>query len=428
MTDQARQQDRAVGEMSSRRTSPPNTTLHGRWLVIARAAWIMVAALAVGLFVASIPGYVSNVLKLGQAPWMGTPVEAPAGLVFALDLVAVLASITSALVCLILAGVLFWRKSNDWMVVFVSSYLLVYGSVMAGPLERSEAFYPWWPSLAIAVVQPLFFTTPTVALFVLFPDGRFVPRWTRWLILFSIPLAVAMLYQPPAYAWALVGMIVIGAMYAQIHRYRHVSTPTERQQTKWVVFGILLWLLLMGMLSVPYSFELDLPPGSPLPWWTLVSSTGWWLTLTIVPLSLNIAVLHYRLYEIDLLINRTLVYGALTVLLVLIYFGSVTLLQGGLRNLIGHESTLAVVATTLVIAALFNPLRRGIQSFIDRRFYRSKYDGRKILEAFNARLRDETDLNTLSEDLVGVVSSTMQPEHISLWLRSDTSSKGEQPA
>jgi hypothetical protein len=237
-----------------------------------------------------------------------------------------------------------------------------------------------------------------------------------------------MLYQPPSYAWALVGMIVIGAMHAQIHRYRHVSTPTERQQTKWVLFGLLLWLLLMGMLSVPYSFELALPPGSPLPWWALTTSTGWWLTLGIVPLSLSIAVLRYRLYEIDLLINRTLVYGALTVLLALIYFGGVTLLQGGLRNLIGHESTLAVVATTLVIAALFNPLRRRIQSFIDRRFYRRKYDARKILEAFNARLRDETNLNSLSEDLVGVVRSTIQPEHVSLWLRSDTSSKGKQPA
>ena len=406
--------------MSSRRTPPPNTTLRGRWLVIARVAWIMVAALAVGLFVASIPAYLSNVLSLGQATWMGAPVDAPAGLVFALDLVAVLASITSALVCLVLAGVLFWRKSNDWMVIFVSSYLLAYGSVMAGPLERAESFYPWWPSLAIDVIQPLFFTTPTIALFVLFPDGRFVPRWTRWLILFSIPLTLAMLYQPPSYAWALVGMIVIGAMYAQIHRYRHVSTPPERQQTKWVLYGLLLWLLLMGMLSVPYGFELALPPGGPLPWWTLTTSTGWWLTLAIVPLSLSIAVLRYRLYEIDLIINRTLVYGALTVLLALIYFGGVTLLQGGLRNLIGHESTLAVVATTLVIAALFNPLRRRIQSFIDRRFYRRKYDAAKTLEAFSAKLRDGRDLDVLNGELVGVVRETMQPAHTSLWLRAPT--------
>ncbi len=411
--------------MSSRRTPPPNTTLHGRWPVIARAAWIMVAALAVGLFVASIPAYLSNVSKLGQAPWMGATVDAPAGLVFALDLVAVLASISSALVCLTLAGVLFWRKSDDWMVVFISSYLLAYGAVMAGPLERVEAFYPWWPSLAIDVIQPLFFTMPTIALFVLFPDGRFVPRWTRWLILFSIPLTVAMLYQPPPYAWALVGMIVIGAMHAQIHRYRHVSTPTERQQTKWVLFGLLLWLLLMGVLSVPYSFELALPPGSPLPWWALTTSTGWWLTLAIVPLSLSVAVLRYRLYEIDLLINRTLVYGSLTAALALVYISSVVSLQAALRVLTGQESTVAVVASTLLIAALFNPLRRRVQGFVDRRFYRKKYDARKTLETFSSKLRDKTDLESLNGELVGVVSETMQPEHVSVWLRPDTASKGK---
>ncbi len=410
----------------SNRTSPPaTTTLHGRWLVIARAAWVIVATLALVLFVASIPGYVSNILKLGQADWMGAPVEAPAGVVFALDLLGVLASITAALVCLTLAGVLFWRKSDEWMVMFISSYLLVYGTVLAGPLERLEAFYPGWPSLAVDVVQPLFFTTPTIALVVLFPDGRFVPHWTRWLILLSIPLTVAILYWPSSYSWALVGMIALGAMYAQIYRYRYVSTPTERQQTKWVVFGILLWWLLLAMLSVPYSFELNLPPGSPFPWWALVSSTGWWLTLTIMPLSLSIAVLRYRLYEIDFLINRTLVYGSLTAMLALIYVGGVAVTQAIFRALTGQEEQpqLAIVVSTLVIAALFNPLRRRIQSFIDRLFFRSKYDARKTLETFSAKLRDETDLDALRDDLVGVVRETMQPAHVSLWLHPDPAQK-----
>jgi len=373
------------------------------------------------------PAYVSNVLKLGQAGWMGAPVEAPAGLVVVLDLLGVLASITSALVCLTLAGVLFWRRSEDWMVMFISLYFLVYGIVLAGPLERLEAFYPGWPSLAIDVFQPQFLTTPPVALFVLFPDGRFVPRWTRWLIFLSIPLTVAILYSPP-YEWALVGMVVIGAMYAQIYRYRHVSTPTERQQTKWVLFGVLLWLLMMRILFVPYSIALNLPPGSPLPWWALVNSTGWWLTMTIVPLSLSIAVLRYQLYEIDLLINRTLVYGALTAMLAAVYFGSVTATQAIFRALTGQEEQpqLAIVVSTLVIAALFNPSRRRIQGFIDRRFYRKKYDAAKTLEAFSAKLRDETDLDALSDDLVDVVSETMQPAHVSLWLRPDTVFKGQQ--
>jgi hypothetical protein len=403
--------------------SPSATTLRRRWLVLARVAWIVIATLALGLFLASIPAYV---LTLGESAWFGAPVEAPAGVVFVLDLFGALASVTAALVCLTLASVLFWRRSEEWMVIFISSYLLAYGTVMAGPLERAEAFYPGWPSLAVDVLQPLFLTVPTVALFVLFPDGRFVPRWTRWLILLSIPLTVTSLYLPFSYSSAILIMLVLGAFYAQIYRYRYVSTSTERQQTKWVVFGILLWLLLMGILGVPYSIEINRPPGSPLPWWSLASSTGWWLTLTIVPLALSIAVLRYRLYEIDLIINRALVYGVLTAMLVGMYVASIVVLQGLLRALTGHESQLAIVASTLFVAAFFNPLRRRIQGFIDRRFYRRKYDAAKTLEAFSTKLRDETDLDTLNNELVEVVRETMQPAHASLWLRPDTTSTHQQ--
>jgi hypothetical protein len=427
VTQGAREQSREIGRMSTR-ASPSATTLRGRWLLLARAAWLIIATLALGLFLASIPAYVSNVLTVGQADWMGAPVEAPSGLVFVLDLLGVLASIAAALVCLTLAVVLFWRRSDDWMVMFISSYLLLYGTIMAGPLEWAEAFYPGWPSLAVDVVQPLFLTTPTIALFVLFPDGRFVPPWTRWLILLSIPLTVAILYLPPSYSWALMGMIVLGAIYAQIHRYRYASTPTQRQQTKWVLFGFLLWLVLTGILGVPYSIEMSLPAGSPLPWWSLVSSAGWWVALTIVPLSLSIGVLRYRLYDIDIIINRTLVYGSLTLMLALVYFGSVSATQALFQALTSQEKLpqLVVVTSTLVIAALFTPLRRRIQSFIDRSFYRRKYDAGKTLEAFSAKLRDETDLEALNNDLVGVVRETMQPAHVSLWLRPSTAPKGEQ--
>ena len=151
---------------------------------------------------------------------------------------------------------------------------------------------------------------------------------------------------------------------------------------------------------MPYSLELSLPSGSPLPWWTLVTSAGWNLTLGIVARSLSIAIFRYRLYDTDVVINRTLVYGSLTVMLGLVY--------------------------SLAIAALFNPLRRRIQFSVDRRFYRRKYDSRKTLEAFDARLTDETDLEALNNELVGVVRETMQPEHVTLWLRPDTGSKGRQ--
>jgi hypothetical protein len=164
-------------------------------------------------------------------------------------------------------------------------------------------------------------------------------------------------------------------------------------------------------------------------WWAFWLGQG---ILTVgfagTAIAMSIAILKYRLYEIDILFNRTLVYGSLTVLLAAVYFGGVATVEAIFRALTGQEQQpqLAIVISTLVIAALFNPLRRRIQGFIDRRFYRRKYDVRKTLEAFSAKLRNDTDLDALSDDLVGVVRETMQPAHVSLWLRPETAPKGKQ--
>src|SRR5215203_4692811 len=200
---------------------------------------------------------------------------------------------------------------------------------------------------------------------------------------------------------------------------RHQSAEgRERQQIKWFAYGA---AVLMG------SFFFLQVAGDKLSEWTIfvLIVTG----LMVIPVSVGIAIMRYRLYDIDVLINRTLVYEVLTAMLLVIYFGGVTATQAFFRTLTGQQELpqLAIVVSTLLIAALFNPLRRRIQSFIDRRFYRSKYDAKKTLEAFSSKLRDETDLEALSGDLEGVVMETMQPEHVSLWLRPEMTSEAKRP-
>jgi len=192
------------------------------------------------------------------------------------------------------------------------------------------------------------------------------------------------------------------------------SRGEERQQIKWFVAAAVLGALalLVNSLLLPANAGGEL--GSWL--WPIVGAS--------LPLAIGIAVLRYRLYDIDLIINRALVYGSLTVLLAATYEGSIVLLQDASRALTGQQSGLVIVASTLAIAALFTPLRRFIQSFIDRRFYRSKYDARKTLEAFSAKLRDETDLEALNEGLVGVVKETIQPAHVSFCLRPEPAPRG----
>jgi hypothetical protein len=162
-------------------------------------------------------------------------------------------------------------------------------------------------------------------------------------------------------------------------------------------------------------------------WFALTGMAIFTVAGTTIPISIGIAILRYRLYEIDRIINRTLLYGTLTAMLVALYLGGVATTQAIIQPLTGREQLpqIAIVASTLVIAALFTPLRRRIQSFKDRRFYHRKYDARKTLEAFSVRLRDETNLQALNNDLVGVVTETMQPAHVSLWLRPDSASRGK---
>jgi hypothetical protein len=201
-------------------------------------------------------------------------------------------------------------------------------------------------------------------------------------------------------------------------RYRRCGSE-EREQIKWIAFAgsfVGLMSLITVVSALIFAAEFADSTGTQ-PLWLVVLQDVELLSFAGIPVGVGIAVLRYRLYDIDLIINRTLVYGPLTATLVALYFGGIVVLQRFFVLLAGKQSTLAIVASTLLIAALFTPLRRRIQSYIDRRFYRRKYDARKTLDAFSIKLRDETDLEALSDDLVAVVRETMQPAHVSLWLR-----------
>ena len=216
---------------------------------------------------------------------------------------------------------------------------------------------------------------------------------------------------------------ILASAASLILRYRH-SGGEVRQQIKWIALaGSFVGLLLSIVLGVLIVAELMGVIGGSTPFWLRGLLFVMVLSFTGVPVAIGFAVLRYRLYDIDLLINRALVYVSLTATLALVYVGGVVGLQAFFRTITGQESTLAVVASTLAIAALFGPLRRRVQALVDRRFYRRKYDAAKTLAAFNARLREETDLDGLCGDLVGVASATVQPKHVSLWLRPEAAQK-----
>jgi hypothetical protein len=270
-------------------------------------------------------------------------------------------------------------------------------------------------------------------LFLLFPTGRLPSRRWRplaWVAAMSgvVLLAFNLVFTKPDQVGGTISIIVIAVVsvlfaiiglsaLSPVVRYRRAS-GLERQQLKWFALAAVL----AGAYIVGILLGLERLLGYAL--WTLLDA----VTNMALYVAVGVAILRYRLYEIDIIINRTLVYGALTATLALIYFGGVATTQAIFRTLTGQEQQpqLAVVVSTLVIAALFNPLRRLIQGFIDRRFYRRKYDARKTLETFSAKLRDETDLDALSDDLVGLVRETMQPAHVSLWLRLELPRRGSE--
>jgi hypothetical protein len=340
-----------------------------------------------------------------------------------------------ALVYFAVAGLIFWHKPYDRMAWLAAFSLVALGGSFPSIPSALVAAHPVW-SLPVTLVGEDVLGFPSLIIFFfLFPTGHFVPHWTRWMAFGFATLFVLLAIFPdkfsrdsiwPGILLILVPFVVLGSLvFAQVYRYRNISTPVEQQQTKWIVFGTaiaLLGFLVLGYLLAAF-LRLIIHVQSLDPLASVIVITSINLLLLLIPVSIAFAILRYRLWDIDILINRTLVYGSLTAILALVYFTSVFALQALLSIFTGHFSTvpqspIVIVASTLGIAALFTPLRRRLQALIDRRFYRSKYDAARTIAAFSRTLSNEVDLNQLKENLLAVVQETMQPSHVSLWLRN----------
>ncbi len=437
MTEGTRQQERGFGRANTRAAS---------WL-----AWSL-ATLSVAMFAAGVTLFV--LARLAPLP------SAMGASVSVIDMLTSVPVLAFPLVGALIAS----RRSRNpvgwicladgllWTFLGMIESYGIYGLVRPGSVAFPVAIYAvgqwlWVPTVGLLAIY----------LALLFPNGRLPSR--RWRPLAWLSGAVIVLagvgsglspgpiadlggvrnpYGLEGHPWVanaanaiLVVFLVciLASVLSLVLRFRR-SRGEQRQQIKWIAFAAsfvgfgFVSAMASGLIVLTFAPESWGSANTP-PLWFDFLFTVVLLSFGGVPIAVGIAVLRYRLYDIDLLINRTLVYGSLTATLVAVYLGSVVSLQALLRVLTGQESTLAVVASTLVIAALFSPLRRRAQALVDRRFYRRKYDARKTLEAFSAKLRDETDLEALGSDLVGVVRGTLQPEHASLWLSPPNTSKGE---
>ena len=313
---------------------------------------------------------------------------------------------------------------------FTSLYAIYALLARPGSLPAGEAS-AWIAAWILPIIIGL-----QVSYLLLFPTGRLPSRRWRWLawltgtfVLVGVilsafssgaylgtlgpirnPLGIegfTSVYEAVLYTTA--PLLYVATAFSVFMRLRR-AVDVERQQIKWFAYAAAIYAI--GIILNVITLAIDAPR-----WFEWAGVVIFTITGTTIPISIGIAILRYRLYDIDRIINRTLVYGALTATLVAVYFGGIVSLQYAFRTLTGGGSQLAIVASTLAIAALFSPLRRRIQSFIDRRFYRRKYDAGETLARFGSRLRDETDLDRLGGGLVGVVRETMQPAHASLWLR-----------
>src|SRR5215469_1050847 len=413
-----------------------NTRIPNPWLLVARLVLLALSVLNLIIYIVGTPVYYAQLFPSNRDCFQDclTPANIQSLHALGISITAYAAywlaiNLLFAVTYFAVAALIFWRKSDDWIALLACFFLVALGGSFPSIPAALAAIHPFWRVPVTLISEDVLGFPSLILFFFLFPNGRFVPRWTRWVAMGFAILFILGAFFPgsflkvsnwPAPLFLPVSLAIFGSLvYGQVYRYRHVSTMRERQQTKWIVFGAavaLLGFLLLGVL-LPAVLKVFIPLQNLGPLSTTILVTSISLLLLLIPFSLAFALLHYRLWDVDILINKTLVYSGLSGTMAVVYAGCIVGLQALFRGIVNQNSDVAIVVSTLLIAALFQPLRRRIQALIDRRFYRRKYDAVKTLEAFSATLRHEVDLTELSEHLVAVVQETMQPASVSLWLR-----------
>jgi hypothetical protein len=412
-------------------TSP--TTLSGWQLAAARVGWVLVNGLILVLFILAVPSDYAQQYQSASTEFSPALAQLGLGPVFLASYRTAM-NLLLAVMFLATSIFIFWRKSDDWMVMLVSLTCSAFAVLFLPTLVRLMDAHPIY-TLPVAFARAFGLGSSLIVFYFLFPDGRLVPGWLKFFLVIWLGMVLMWFAFPDApfnlvylYTWYnnLGPSFVVYSFWfgsgviAQIYRYFRVSNALQRQQTKWVVFGttgafvgFFLYYLL------PVLFRSVYQPGVPRLLHIIIGVPVFHLLVLLVPITIAFAILRFRLWEIDILINRSLVYVVLSGLLGALYFGIVALLQMFFQSFTGdRQSEVVLVSSTLVIASLFSPLRQRVQHVIDRRFYRRKYDAARALEAFSATVRNEVDLNRMRDSLIGVIKETIQPTAITVWLNT----------
>ncbi len=400
----------------------------GPWTTLIQAVWWMLTGLTIALFLVAMPVYYQQLQQIClKSPCLALQLSIGraillelSGLNFSLYAQLIVAiQVLVYLTNLAIGVFIFSRKSKDWLAILVSLMLIT--SLQADLYRGLQLAYPEtrWAVIFLGVINSILL----VVFFYIFPTGSFKPRWTVGLAVFWILTLFANSFFPglaitsqsrPGFLFVLFLVGLVGSsLIVLVYRYRSIFNPVQRLQSKWVVFGVVItW----GGEVVLEILRLALPIFEQNAIWLIswnILAIAW---SVLLPISILIAVLSSALLDIDVLIQRTLSYTLLTITLLVVYIGSVLFLQRIFESITGQSSSIVSIISTLVIAALFTPLRQKIQSNIDRIFFRKHYDTEQAVEVFSASVREDVDLEEISAQFAGIIHAALQPEFLSLWL------------